>query len=112
MKPLQYYVASLILGSSLLAPTALKAATPKPIPGQEVHVQVRRYYDRDHHDWHNWDDHESAAYRHWLMEERHEREYREYPRLRRRRQSEYWRWRHEHMDWHYPEHRYRSGVRL
>jgi hypothetical protein len=100
MKPLQYYIASLILGVSLLAPTAFKAAIPKPFPGQEVHVQVRRYYDRDHHDWHDWDDHESAAYRHWLMEERREREYREYPRLRRRRQTEYWRWRHEHMDWH------------
>ena len=88
MKPLHYYIASLLLGASLLAPMAVKAANPTPTPGQEVHVRVRRYYDREHHDWHDWDDHESAAYRHWLMEERREHEYREYPRLRRSQQAE------------------------
>jgi len=34
------------------------------------------------------------------MEERREREYRDYGRLDRERQAEYWRWRHEHLDWH------------
>lgn len=59
-----------------------------------------RYYDRDHHDWHRWDENENRAYRHWWMEERHERQYRDYAHIRAERQREYWRWRHEHSDWH------------
>jgi len=97
MKPLRHYLGLVLLGAMLLAPMALKAASFTPSPGEERHE--RRYYDREHHDWHIWDDRESAAYRHWLMEERREREYREYARLRRRQQAEYWRWRHEHLDW-------------
>ena len=97
MKQLQRYVGSFLLGASLLAPLGIKAAGPMPSPGADEHV--RRYYDREHKDWHNWDEHEAAAYRHWWMEERREHEYREYERLERRRQAEYWRWRHEHSDW-------------
>lgn len=95
MKQLQRYVGPLLLGASLLAPLGINAAGPRP--GEEEHVH--RYYDREHKDWHNWDEHESAAYRHWLMEERREHQYREYERLERRRQAEYWRWRHEHSGW-------------
>jgi hypothetical protein len=53
----------------------------------------------NNHDWHGWNDGESRAYRHWLMEERRERRYRAYNRLRAEQQQEYWRWRHEHRDW-------------
>ena len=97
MKQLQRYVGSLLLGASLLAPMGVKAADFTPSPRAEEHV--RRYYDREHRDWHNWDDHEARAYRHWLMEERREHRYQEYARLRRQRQAEYWRWRHAHLDW-------------
>ena len=58
-----------------------------------------RYYDRERHYWHEWNEHENLAYRHWLMEERREHQYREYRRLNAERQREYWRWRHEHADW-------------
>ena len=81
------FFGSLALAAILLAPTA--------IFGEEHH----RYYDRERHDWHEWNEVENRAYRHWLMEERHERQYREYARLRAERQREYWRWRHEHPDW-------------
>ena len=97
MKQLQRYVGSLLLGASLLVPMGVKAAGLTPSPRAEK--RVRRYYDRVHRDWHNWDDHEAAAYRHWLLEERREHQYREYARLRRQRQAEYWRWRHKHLDW-------------
>lgn len=97
LKHLQHYLGLFLLGASLVTPTAVKAASIAPSQGEERHE--RRFYDREHHDWHNWDDREAAAYRHWLMEERHERQYREYVRLRRRQQAEYWRWRHEHPDW-------------
>jgi hypothetical protein len=62
-------------------------------------AQSRRYYDRDRRDYHAWNEAESRAYRHWLMEERRERRYRELRRLNAEQQRAYWRWRHEHADW-------------
>jgi len=61
----------------------------------------RRYYDRDRRDWHEWNEHENRAYRHWLMEEAGvERRYREYRRNKRPAASvSIGRWRHEHGDW-------------
>jgi hypothetical protein len=79
-------IGTLLLGASLMAPVAVFAAD-------------HRYYDRDHRDWHEWNENENRAYRHWLMEERREHQYREYRRLSAERQREYWRWRHEHTDW-------------
>ena len=58
-----------------------------------------RYYDRDAKDYHEWNDAEGRAYRHWLTEERHEK-YRDFNRLNREQQRNYWRWRHAHEDWH------------
>lgn len=86
MTAMKRLVAVLLLSGSLLMPLAGFAAE-------------RRYYDRDHRDWHAWNENENRAYRHWLMEERRERQYREYRRLRAERQREYWRWRHEHSTW-------------
>jgi hypothetical protein len=58
--------------------------------------RVRRYYDRDARDYHEWNEHEGRAYRRY-MEERREK-YREYARLKREQQRAYWRWRHAHRD--------------
>ena len=68
-------------------------------PGAAFSEERHRYYDRTRHDWHEWNENEGRAYRHWLMEEQRERQYREYARLKAARQREYWRWRHEHSDW-------------
>lgn len=57
---------------------------------------VVRVYDRAHHDYHNWDTNEERVYRSYL-EGRHEA-YREYRRINRKHQREYWHWRHEHPD--------------
>ena len=102
MQRTQQYLASLFLGAALVAPVGAQASFN---PLDDKHhdrddKKAKHYYDREHKDYHDWDDHESAAYRHWLMEERHEKEYRDYPRLRREQQAEYWTWRHEHLDWH------------
>ena len=80
-------------GALLLAGVLL--TTAPAVFGAENH----RYYDRERHDWHQWNDGETRAYRHWLMEEQRERQYRQYARLKAARQREYWRWRHEHSDW-------------
>jgi type III secretory pathway component EscR len=94
-------LSALILGAVLCAPVTVVRAD------DEHHEQERakRYYDGDKKDYHEWNEHENRAYRRWL-EERHERDNREFTRLKREQQREYWRWRHEHPDtalW--PDHR-------
>ena len=83
------YVASLFLTAALAAPVSMMAA---PAP-QAVQVRV---YDRDHHDYHNWDDHERHAWGVSLSDNhRHDHEY---AHANRREQRGYWNWRHSHPD--------------
>lgn len=86
-------LAASVLSGMLLAPLALQ------VRADDHHDRDHRYYDRDGRDYHEWNEAEARAYRHWLVEERH-REYHDWNRASRREQREYWRWRHEHMDWH------------
>jgi hypothetical protein len=53
MRCINHYISSLLLAAAEAAPTTIMAG---PTP-QEAAVQVR-VYDRDHRDYHNWDDHE------------------------------------------------------
>lgn len=85
------YMSLLLLAAALAAPLALVSA-PGP---QAVGVRVR-VYDRNHRDYHNWDDREERSYRRYL-EEQH-RAYRVYARQRRSAQDRYWNWRHSHPD--------------
>jgi hypothetical protein len=80
------FMSAFLLSIALMSPVAMRA--------DEHHY--KRYYDRDHRDWHEWNEREDRAY-HRYWEERHERQL-EWARLRRERQREYWRWRHEHSD--------------
>jgi hypothetical protein len=66
------YFASLFLAAAIAAPLSVVAAAP-----QDASVQVR-VYDKDHRDYHNWDDREDRAYRGFLTERRET--YREYNR--------------------------------
>jgi hypothetical protein len=91
MRLLNRCIGLLVLAAAIAAPTTIMA-TPK---SQEGSVQVR-VYDRDHRDYHNWDDREDRAYRRYL-EEQH-RAYREYNRQHYRAQRHYWNWRHRHPD--------------
>ena len=84
------YIASLFLSAALVAPVSMMAA-PKPQAALSIRV-----YDRDHKDYHNWDDREDHAYRAYLVEQH--RSYREYGRQNRAQQRAYWNWRHEHPD--------------
>ena len=70
--------------------------TPMTLP---VRADEHRYYDRDHKDYHEWNEAEERAYRHWLTEERH-REYHDWKHANARERRDYWRWRHDHMDRH------------
>jgi hypothetical protein len=85
------YICSLFLAAALVAPVAMLAA-PGP---QAVGVQVR-VYDRNHKDYHNWDDREDHAWGVYLTNT-HQRHY-EYAKANRRQQDHYWNWRHAHPD--------------
>jgi hypothetical protein len=74
---------TLVLGAALAAPLLAS--------GCAAHV---RYYDDYYADYHTWNDGEGRAYRVWLGERHYE--YREFNKLSRDQQREYWRWRHEH----------------
>ncbi len=90
--------ASFILSGAMLVPLGALART-MPQDDLERHEQEERehrVYDPDRRDYHNWDQREDEAYRHWL-EERHEA-YVDYNHLNRKRQREYWKWRHEHEE--------------
>ena len=89
MRNLNRYISSLVLASALAAPVVIMASP------QEASVQVR-VYDRDHKDYHNWDDREDRAYRGYLSDQH--RNYREYNKQSGRQQRNYWTWRHSHPD--------------
>ena len=67
------YLSALVLTAALATTGSVVAArTP-----QDVQVRV---YDRDHKDYHDWNESEERAYKHYL-EERHE-QYRKYDKLK------------------------------
>jgi hypothetical protein len=83
------FISSLLLTGALLAPAAIRTnAAP-----QSVSVRV---YDRDHKDYHNWDDHEGQSYETFRGE--HPKYNVTFSKTNRREQRTYWKWRHEHPD--------------
>lgn len=105
MQRMQWYLGSLLIGTALLLPAGLRAVSnfqqdkiqPTKLLDDDDKHRVRRYYDREHKDYHPWDDREDGAFRRWWVEERHET-YRPFAKLKREEQSAYWKWRHEHPD--------------
>lgn len=79
---------------------AITAAAAVRVGAQEVVITHEgnhaRYYDRNHRDYHEWNDNEDRSYRVYLGE-RH-REYHEFHHENSRRQRAYWNWRHSHPD--------------
>ena len=53
-----------------------------------------RSYDPYYRDYHRWDDRETVYYRQWVVEG-HRDPHRDYRKLRRKEQREYWDWRHK-----------------
>jgi hypothetical protein len=79
------FMSTILLAAASLAPLA--------ISGCAARVRV---YDEYQSDYHYWNDHEDRAYRRWLAERHYE--YREYARLNKEEQRDYWDWRHNHHD--------------
>jgi hypothetical protein len=83
-------VGSFILGAALLAPMAAFAA---PISQDAVQVRV---YDEKHKDYHNWDDHENAA---WIrFQDEKKWKHHDWAKANKHEQEQYWEWRHSHPD--------------
>ena len=83
------FMGALLLSGVLMSPIVMRA---------DDHDRVR-VYDPSHKDYHEWNENEEHAYRHWVEQERHI-PYREWKHMNKKEQREYLRWRHEHMDWH------------
>ena len=84
-------IASLFLTAALMAPLSVMAF---PLP-QKATVQVR-VYDKDHKDYHNWDNNENHAWGQYLTEN-HKNSH-EFSKANKKEQSQYWNWRHAHPD--------------
>ena len=84
------YISSLFLAAALATPVAIMAAEP-----QDGRDQVR-VYDRDHKDYHTWDDKENRAYGQFRSE--NHKSSPEFSKASRKQQSQYWNWRHSHPD--------------
>jgi hypothetical protein len=87
------FLGSIFVGAAmsvaLIAPLALQA---QPVP-QAVSVKV---YDRNHKDYHVWDDHEDHAYAQYRVE--HPAVKVEFKKANKKQQGDYWNWRHAHPD--------------
>jgi hypothetical protein len=78
---------------------AASLAAPVMITGCAGRVGIGyRVYDPYYRDYHAWDDHETVYYNQWAGETH--REHREYHKLNRHEQREYWNWRHQRSDKH------------
>jgi hypothetical protein len=89
MKRTGLFIAGVFLTAALVAPMATRtSATP-----QVVSVRV---YDRDHKDYHDWDDNEIRYY--GMYRHDHPEFNVEFSKTSRRQQRAYWNWRHEHHD--------------
>jgi hypothetical protein len=91
MKPMHRYFGPLLLAAAVVSPLLIATVAN----AQEATVQVR-VYDRNHKDYHNWDDREDRSYRNYLSEQH--KDYREYNKQNRKEQDHYWNWRHSHPD--------------
>lgn len=85
---LKRYLSSLLLAGTLLSPVITSGC------GGTVAVGYRAR-DPYYHDYHRWDDGEVRFYNQWTVET-HRPAGRDYRRLKRNEQRDYWNWRHNH----------------
>jgi hypothetical protein len=93
MYRLQRSMILLCLAAAVAAP-----ALAGPIPAPQEPGGQARVYDKDHKDYHNWDDNENRAWGQYLNE--NHKSSHEFSTANKREQSRYWKWRHAHPDKH------------
>jgi hypothetical protein len=95
MNRLKRYVTSVALMGALAAPVAMFAQDRDHDHDRDDN---RRVYDRQYRDYHNWNRDEDQRYRGWYSNNYNGREYRDYDKLSRKQQNQYWKWRHKQND--------------
>ena len=79
-------LSALVLSTTLIGPVIAQSRAP----------QEKRYYDKSGKDYHTWNDNEDHAYRTYLTEQH--RDYRDFNKVNKGQQQEYFKWRHQHPD--------------
>ena len=75
----------------------MAAATPQDDKQHEDRKDNhKRYYDKQHKDYHTWDDNENRAYGQYRSE--NPKVTLEFSKSSKKQQSDYWNWRHAHPD--------------
>jgi outer membrane biogenesis lipoprotein LolB len=83
----------LFVAAALLLPNCLLAQHRDD--DRRDHPDEHRYYDKKHKDYHEWNDHESQAYR-MYQQDHHNRV--DWDRANEHQRNDYWKWRHNHSD--------------
>ncbi|MGC2745604.1 MAG: hypothetical protein WA672_20735 [Candidatus Angelobacter sp.] len=91
-------LSSMLLMGALAAPLAVQAQDRDDKHDRDDRAKNQRVYDRNHKDYHTWNDDEDRNYRQWYTESHRNKEYRDYNRLNKKDQAAYWNWRHQHGD--------------
>jgi hypothetical protein len=90
MKTLNCYAAALLLAVSLTAPLVMADDHDKQ------RYDNKRYYDKSHKDYHQWNENENRSYGLYLNEKH--MQVHVWKKARPTEQQQYWKWRHEHPD--------------
>lgn len=88
------YFKVMVLSAALMVPAVVSAQDRDH--RDDHNEQTRRYQDKAHNDYHEWNSNEDQAYRRYLEE--HHRKYHDFSRAKRHEQNDYWNWRHAHQD--------------
>jgi type III secretory pathway component EscR len=81
-------LSALVLSTTLIGPTIAQAG--------DANHHEKRYHDRNGKDYHTWNSNEDRAYRAYLQEQH--RDYRNFNKVKRGQQEQYFKWRHAHSD--------------
>jgi hypothetical protein len=81
------YLSAFLLSVALVTPIVARA---------DDHQQTKRYYDKAHKDYHEWNDNEQRSYDQYQQEQHMQS--RDFAKRSSSEQSQYFKWRHDHPD--------------
>lgn len=90
------YFKVIVLSAALVVPVVVSAQDRDHPDTRQNQQQSRRYEDKAHKDFHEWNAGEDQAYRRYLQE--HHKKYHDFAKAKKKEQDDYWSWRHSHSD--------------
>jgi hypothetical protein len=85
--------AAMLIAAALVGPT-VTIANARPQDDRHDDSHDRRIYDREHKDYHNWNNDEDKQWHVYVGTEH--KKYHDYDKANRKEQADYWKWRHDH----------------